>query len=131
LALRSSGRRHFRHLLDAIGELRVVGDRLAIGRHGHVPVEAEDAAEQLGAEPVHHRHDDDQGRHTEGDAQQREPGDDGDESLLPARAQIAHRHHPLERVEGHYFAANRRLSSPGLTRRSRIWMPGSSPGMTM
>ncbi len=36
-------------------------------------VQPQDAVHQFGAETVHHRHDDDQGRHTERDAHQREP----------------------------------------------------------
>src|SRR5665213_1940813 len=64
-------------------------------------VEAEDAAQQLGAKAVHHRHDDDERRHAERDAGQRENGDDGDEALLPPRAQIAEGDHPLESTEDH------------------------------
>ena len=64
-------------------------------------VEAEDAAEQLGAEPVHHRHHDDQRRDAERDAEQREDRDDRDEPFLPARPQIAERDHPLEGAEDH------------------------------
>jgi hypothetical protein len=59
-------------------------------------VEAEDAAEQLGAEAVHHRHDDDQGGDAERDAEEGEQRDQRNEALLPARLQLTHRHVPLE-----------------------------------
>ena len=57
--------------------------------------------EQIGAEAVHHRHDDDQGGDAERDPEQRKDRDDRDEAFLPARPQIAERDHPLERVEDH------------------------------
>ena len=56
--------------------------------------------EQLAAEAVHHRHHDDQRRDAEHDAEEGEAGDDRDEALAPARAQIAQRHHPFEAGEG-------------------------------
>jgi len=46
-----------------ISEMRA----LAIDRE--MAVEAEDAVNEIGAKPVHHRHDDDQGRHPERDAE--------------------------------------------------------------
>jgi hypothetical protein len=39
-------------------------------------VEAEDLVEQFMAEPVHHRHHDDEGGDAEHDAEEREAGDD-------------------------------------------------------
>ncbi len=48
-------------------------------------VDAQHAAEQLGAKPVHHGEDDDQRADAEGDADQREGGDDGDEALAAGR----------------------------------------------
>ena len=73
-------------------------------------VEAEDAADQIGAEPVHHRHDDDQRRDAERDAQQREDRDDRDEPFLAPRPQIAERDHPLEGAEDHArYAVQRRV----------------------
>ena len=63
-------------------------------------VEAEDLLQEFVAESVHHRHDDDQGRHAEHDAEEGEAGDDRDESLFAPRAQIAQRQHPFERRKG-------------------------------
>ena len=76
-------------------------------------VEAEDAAQQLGAEAVHHRHDDDERGDAERDAEQREDGDDGDEALLAPRAQIAERDHALERAEDHRVAPSRARAAFG------------------
>src|SRR5262249_28586727 len=59
-------------------------------------VEAEDLVEQFLAEPIHDRHHDDEGRDAEHDAEERKPGDHGDESFAPSRAQIPQRQHPLE-----------------------------------
>ena len=61
-----------------------------------VAVEAEDLVEQLLAEAVHHRHDDDERRDAEHDAEERKAGDDRDKSFLAPRAQIAQRQHPFE-----------------------------------
>ena len=63
------------------------------------PCRPENAREQLVAKAVHHRHDDDERRHAERDADQRKSGNDGDEALRPLGAQIAQRDHPLERGE--------------------------------
>ena len=60
-----------------------------------VAVEPEDLGEQLVAEAVHHRHDDDEGGDAQHDAGEREAGDDGDEAFLAARPQVAARDHPL------------------------------------
>ena len=59
-------------------------------------VDAEDAHQKLGAEAVHDGHDDDQRRDAQHDAEEGDRGDDRDERLLAARAQIAPRDHPLE-----------------------------------
>ena len=48
-------------------------------------VEAKDLLQQLLAEAVHHRHDDDQGGDAKHDADKGEPGDDRDESLFTPR----------------------------------------------
>ena len=61
--------------------------------------------EQLLAEAVHHRQHDDQRRDAEHDADEGEAGDDRDEALAPARAQIAPGEHPLEGGEGRAVAA--------------------------
>src|SRR6185312_16744508 len=63
---------------------------------GEVAVEAEDFREQLGAKTVHHRHHDDERRHAERHADQGQRGDDRDEGVAAARAQIAPRQHPFE-----------------------------------
>jgi hypothetical protein len=81
-------------------------DRLPVGQRRiqrldqQVAVEPEDLIEQLLAEPVHHRHDDDQRGHPEQDAEEGEPGDDRNEALFATGAQIAQRQHPLERGKG-------------------------------
>ena len=63
-------------------------------------VEAENFVEQLFAEAIHHRHDDDERGDAEHDAEEGKPGDDRDESFLAPRPQVAQRQHPLERGEG-------------------------------
>ena len=78
-----------------------IGEAAAAGIDPEIAVEAEDAAEQVGAEPVHHRHHDDQGGDAERDPEQRKDRDDRDEPFLPPRPQIAERDHPLERAEDH------------------------------
>jgi hypothetical protein len=95
-------RRGQRHALDggdALGHLLVVGERRIERLDQDMAVEAEDLLEQLVAEPVHHRHHDDQGGHPEHDAEEREPGDHGNESLPPARPEVAQRQHPFEGSE--------------------------------
>ena len=83
-----------------------IGDRLPVGQrrferlNQQMAVEAEDLVEQFLAEAVHHRHDDDQRRHAEHDAEEGESGDDGDEAFLAPRAQVAQRQHPFEGSEG-------------------------------
>src|SRR3972149_12169895 len=59
-------------------------------------VQPEHLVEQLLAEAVHPRHDDDQRCHPEHDADEGEARDDRDEALLAARPQITERHHPFE-----------------------------------
>ena len=62
-------------------------------------VQAEDAAEQFLAEAVHHAHDDDERGDAECDADEGENGDDGDEALALAGAEVAEGDHPFEGVE--------------------------------
>ena len=62
-------------------------------------VQADDPADQILPEAVHHRHDDDQRGDAERDAGQGEDGDDGDETLPLAGAQVAPGHHALEGTE--------------------------------
>ena len=93
-----------RHGGDALGDRVVVVERAADLVDDDVAVEAEDLGEQLVAEAVHHRHDDDQRRDAEHDAGEREAGDDGDEAFRAARAQIARGQHPLVGRERRYRA---------------------------
>ena len=69
---------------DALGHRLVVGERRFQRLHQQMAVEAEDLAEQFLAEAVHHRHDDDERRDAEHDAEEREAGDDRNESFLAA-----------------------------------------------
>ena len=85
---------------DALGDRLPVGERRFERLHQQMAVEAEDLVEQFLAEAVHHRHHDDQRRDAEHDAEEGEPGDDRDESLLAPRPQVAQRQHPFERREG-------------------------------
>jgi hypothetical protein len=81
---------------DHAGEGVELGQRRPAAMDDDVTAQTQDAAQQLMAEAVHHRHDDDQGRDPEGDAEQGKGGDHRDEAFLPARPQIAPRHHPFE-----------------------------------
>ena len=85
---------------DAVGDLGVVGQRPVDRRHEDVAVDADDLVEQLLAEAVHDRQHDDERRDAEHDAEEREAGDDRDEALAPARAQVASGEHPFEGGEG-------------------------------
>ena len=83
------------HLADARRHVVIVGE-VGQAMHHDMAVKPEHLVEQLLAEAVHHRHDDDQRRDAERDADEGEAGDDRDEALLAARPQIAKRHHPFE-----------------------------------
>jgi hypothetical protein len=72
-----------------------VGQRRTNRLHQHVTVEAENLVEQLEAEAVHHRHDNDQRCNAEHDADERKSRDDRNEPFLAARTQIAPRKHPF------------------------------------
>ena len=84
-------------LRDPLGHRLVVGQRRFQRLHQQMAVEAEDLAEQFLAEAVHHRHDDDERRDAQHDAEEREAGDDRNESFLAPRPQVAQRQHPFER----------------------------------
>ena len=84
------------NLADAIGHRLVVGQRRLDPLQEHVAVEADHLLHEVMAEAVHHRHDDDQRRDPEHDAEEGKAGDDGDRLLGVARAQIAERDHPFE-----------------------------------
>ncbi len=73
-----------------LGDVVVVGERRADLVDDDMAVEAEDLADQFFAKAVHDRHDDDQRRDAEHDAEEREPGDDRDEAFrCGARADSA------------------------------------------
>ncbi len=93
---------HTRQLLQPVRDRRIVRQRALHRADGDVALHAEDAAQQLGAEAVHHRHDDDQRRRRRCAMPASEnAGDDGDESLFPARAQIPEGDQTLERGKDH------------------------------
>src|SRR6185312_14869113 len=75
-------------LFDLRGEIVVTGQRTLRRIDIDMPVEAEDAAQKLGAEAIHHRHSDDESRDTQRDTGQREDRDDRDKAFLAPRAQI-------------------------------------------
>ena len=83
-------------LADALGDVLPVGQRRFQRLHQKMPVEAEDLVQQFLAEAVHHRHHDDQRGDAEHDAEERKPGDDGDEAFLATRPQIASGQQPFE-----------------------------------
>ena len=87
---------HAVELGDALGHLLEVGQGAFQRLHQHMAVEPEDLAQQLLAKAIHHRHDDDEGGHPQGDAQEGKPGDDRDEAFLAPRPEVAQRQHPLE-----------------------------------
>ena len=79
-----------RQCADPGHQLLVVVELLAgVGLDRDVAVDAEDARHQFDLEAAHDRGDDDQRRDAEGDADQGENGDDRDEALAFAGAQIA------------------------------------------
>src|SRR3546814_3015901 len=77
-------------------------------------VHTEDLRQQLLPEAVHYRHDDDEGGDADGDAEHREGGDDGDEALLPARAEIAQGDEALESGNEHPDGLASQLGEGGL-----------------
>ncbi|MCY1235541.1 hypothetical protein D9M72_481610 [compost metagenome] len=81
-------------------QLRIVVERPVDRLDDHVTVDAENARDQLGAEPVHHGHDDDQRRDAEHDADEGEAGDNRNEGFLAPGTQVAPRHHALKGGKG-------------------------------
>src|SRR3546814_9437792 len=77
-------------------------------------VHTEDLRQQLLPEAVHYRHDDDEGGDADGDAEHREGGDDGDEALLPARAEIAQGDEALDSGNEHSDGLASQLGEGGL-----------------
>src|SRR3546814_14132030 len=77
-------------------------------------VHTEDLRQQLLPEAVHYRHDDDEGGDADGDAEHREGGDDGDEALLPARAEIAQGDEALASGNEHSAGLASQLAAGGL-----------------
>ena len=114
-----------RHLGDAAVDGVEIGQRGLDTLQEDVAVDADDLVEQFVPEAVHHGHDDDQGRHADADAEERETRDLRDEGARPAAAQIAQRHDPLEGREGPRDrpaprpVASRRPSA--VTARTRPW----------
>ena len=100
--------RHAGNLAHPLRHRVVVGQRRLDPLQEHVAVEADHLLHQVVAEAVHHRHDDDQRRDPEHDAEEGEAGDDRDRLLRVAGAQVAERHHPLERRERPRRAGRRR-----------------------
>ena len=64
-------------------------EAVAAALDAELAADARHLAQHLDAKAVHHRHDDDQRADAQRDADQREAGDDRDEALLAAGAQIA------------------------------------------
>ena len=91
-------------LLEGVGET-VIARHAVGGLHDDVAGNAEDAAEELGAEAVHHAHDDDEGGNPQDDACDRQRGDHRDGALAPPGAQITPGDGPFERAEGGHAAA--------------------------
>src|SRR3546814_4578343 len=77
-------------------------------------VHTEELGQQLLPEAVHYRQDDEEGGDAEGDAEHREGGDDGDEALLPARAEIAQGDEALESGNEHSDGLASQLGEGGL-----------------
>ena len=100
--------------VDALGDRCIVVERHVDRLHDQMAVDAEDAGQQLGAKAVHHRHDDDERRDAEHDAEEGDRGDHRDHRLLAPRAQIAPGDHAARRPR----TAPRRRAS--LRRRSFI-----------
>src|SRR6185312_7070813 len=107
-----------RHLVDARGDVRPIGERLFQRLDQEMAVNAENLAQKLMPEAVHHRHDDDERRHAEHDAEEGEPGNNRDESFFAPRPQVAQREHPFVRRKG--------TSPGGLSHEWYIPMPGFS-----
>ncbi len=89
-----------RNLAHPLRHRVVVGQRRLDPLQEHVAIEADHFVHQVVAEAVHHRHDDDQRRDAEHDAEERKTCDDRDRALGVAGAQIAKSDHPLEGREG-------------------------------
>ena len=81
---------------DTLRHRVVIGERRLDPLQEHVAIEADHLVHEIMAEAVHHRHDDDQRRYAQHDAEEREAGDDRDRALCVARAQVAKGDHPLE-----------------------------------
>ncbi len=105
-----------------------IGKRAGLSINSEMAVETKDAAEEVGAKTVHHRHDDDQGGNPEGDPEQRKDRDDRDETFLPPRPQIAKRDHALECAEDHAGGTLSPGCRSGAARRAEpgTHMPSSS-----
>ena len=87
---------HALHLRYAHRHLIPIGERRIDRLDQHMAIEPENLVKQLLAEAIHHRHHDNEGRHSNGEAEERDRGDERNKPLAPPRAQIAHRQHPFE-----------------------------------
>ncbi len=85
--------------VDPLDEIGIIIQRTINWLHDEMAIDAENSRKKLGTETVHHRHDDDEGRHAQHDAGERKTGNDRDKSLAAARAQISPSDHPFESRE--------------------------------
>ncbi len=86
-------------LAHLIEHLLPVLQPAAIGLDDRVAVEPDDLVEQLGAEAVHHAHDDDQHRHREHDHADADRGDERDHRLAAPGQHVTLGDGPFERGE--------------------------------
>ena len=61
---------HARKLRDGTSQIAIFDNAATVAIDGHCAVKAQDLAQELGPEPVHDRHHDDQGGNTKRDPQQ-------------------------------------------------------------
>ena len=87
------------HLRDARRHVGIVGELRIHRLDDEVTVQPEDLVDELLAEAVHHRHDDDQRHDADHDAEQRQEGDQEAGGVLAARPHVACGDHPFEARE--------------------------------
>ena len=85
-------------------DLAPVGEAAVIALDHRMAVQPDDLVEQLRAKAVHHAHHDDQRGDAEHDRDQADRGDEKDESLAPARQQVAAGDHPFIAGQQHWPA---------------------------
>ncbi len=64
--------------VDPLDKAGIIIQRTINRLHDEMAVNAQNSRKKLGTEAVHHRHDDDEGRHAQHDAGERKPGNDRD-----------------------------------------------------